>query len=72
MQQRLRALHDLGVGRLGLGDRLIVLGARGHLAREVVVDAREPLRQDAQVVLDLGCESSTVKSVSSFSETSPA
>ena len=58
MQQRLRALHDLGVGRLGLGDRLIVLGARGHLAREVVVDAREPLRQDAQVVLDLGCESS--------------
>ena len=31
------------------------LVARGHLAREVVVDARQPLGQDAKVVLDFGC-----------------
>eukprot|EP00321_Phaeocystis_globosa_P019359 CAMPEP_0118832704 /NCGR_PEP_ID=MMETSP1162-20130426/40113_1 /TAXON_ID=33656 /ORGANISM="Phaeocystis Sp, Strain CCMP2710" /LENGTH=131 /DNA_ID=CAMNT_0006764323 /DNA_START=38 /DNA_END=430 /DNA_ORIENTATION=- len=54
MQQRLRALHDLGVRAFRLLDRLVVLVAGGDLAREVVVDSRETLGQDAQVVLDLG------------------
>ena len=43
----------LGVGRLRLLDGLVVLVARRDLAREVVVDARKPLRQDPQVILDL-------------------
>ena len=55
VQQRLRALHDLLVGRLGLLDRFVVLVPRRDFSREVVVDARQPLRQDAQVVLDFGC-----------------
>ena len=55
VQEGLRALHNLGVGGLRLGDGLVVLGARGDLAREIVVDAREPLGQDPEVILDLGC-----------------
>ena len=47
----------LGVGRLSLLDRLIVLVARRDLPREVVVDARQPLGQDPQIILDLGCGS---------------
>ena len=46
----------LRVGGLRLLDGFVVLVARGDLAREVVVDAREPLGQDPKVVLDLGCE----------------
>ena len=40
-----------------LGDGFIILGARRHLAREVVVDARQPLGEDTKVVLNLGCGS---------------
>jgi len=54
VQQRLGRLHDLGVGSLCLLDRLVVLVAGRDLACEVVVDSRQPLRQDAQVILDLG------------------
>ena len=54
VEQRLAALHDLGVRRLRLLDRLVVLVARRDLARQVVVQPRQPLGQDPQVVLDLG------------------
>ena len=56
VEEGLRRFHNLGVRGLGLGDGLVVLGARRDLAREVVVDPRQPLRQDPKVVLDLGCE----------------
>ena len=45
----------LGICRLGLLDGLVVLVPRGDLARQVVVDARQPLGQDPQIILDLGC-----------------
>ena len=44
-----------GICRLGLLDGLVVLVPRGDLARQVVVDARQPLGQDPQIILDLGC-----------------
>ena len=52
-EQRLRALQDLEVGSLGFGNRLVVLAAAGHLARDGVVQVRQPLGQHRQVVLDL-------------------
>ena len=45
----------LGVGPLGLLDGLVVLIARRDLARQPVVDARQSLGQDPQVVLDFSC-----------------
>ena len=50
-----RAIAHLGVRRFSLLDGLVVLVARRDLAREVVVDARQPLGQDSQVILNLGC-----------------
>jgi len=54
VEQGLRGLEDLHVRRLRLLDRLVVLVPRLHLARQRLINLRQPVRQDGQVLLDLG------------------
>mmetsp|Transcript_33085 Transcript_33085/g.77421 ORF Transcript_33085/g.77421 Transcript_33085/m.77421 type:complete len:200 (+) Transcript_33085:62-661(+) len=53
VQERLGTLENLHVGCLSLHDCLVVLVARCNLTSERVVDARQPLGQDAEIILDL-------------------
>ena len=49
----------LSIRRLGLLDGFVVLVARGNLASKIVIDAGQPFRQDAQIILNLGCKAQT-------------
>lgn len=62
----------LGVGRLGLLDSFVVLIPRRDLARQVVVDARQSLGQDPQVVLDLGCSGTGALAAAHACATAPS
>jgi hypothetical protein len=50
-----RQRPHLGIRRLGLLDGLVILVPRRDFAREVVVDACQPLSQDAKIILNLRC-----------------
>ena len=50
-QERLRALQDLGVGSLGLGDGSVERCSGGEPLSQTLVDSAQLLRQDADVVL---------------------
>ena len=54
VEERLARLEDLHVRRLRLMDRFVVLVARLNFARKCLVDLRQAIRQDGQVLLDLG------------------
>ena len=54
MQQSLGTLQNLHVRRLRLLDRLVVLVPGLDFPRETLVDFRQPVRQNAEILLDLG------------------
>lgn len=53
MQQRLRGLQDLHVGRLGLLDRLVVLVPRLRLPHEALVQLLQTIGENGELLLDL-------------------